>query len=351
MITFARPRPRAGVLRGCGLGLMLVALMVFGAACGAGPAPAQPDPADGSRPADGAGPADGATGSTAGDGAPAPDVDFPYTFTDDAGRTVTIERRPERIITLAPSHTEVLFTIGAGDRVVGVDSFSDYPAEAAELPRLGGLTDTNYEQIVALAPDLALAIGGTDEQVARLEELGIPVVVSPPETLDDVLASIEHLGRVVGAREGAARVVAEMRGRIDAVAQAVAGVPEAERVRVFLEIWNDPLMSVGPGAFMHDLIQAAGGVNIFGDADSPWPVVSLEAVVERDPQVVITLFDEAYEQLLAGERAGWEGVSAVRDGRVMLVDENVVSRPGPRLVDGLEQMARFFYPDLLGQEP
>src|SRR5690606_28183508 len=187
------------------------------------------------------------------------------------------------IITLAPSHTEVLFAIGAGDRVVGVDSFSDYPPEVEALPRLGGLTDTNYEQIVALEPDLALTIGGTDEQVARLEELGTPVVVSQPDTLDDVLASIEHLGRVVDAGEGAARVVAGMRDRMEAVDRALASVPESQRLRVFLEIWHDPLMSVGPGAFMHDLIEAAGGVNIFADADSPWPVVSVEALVERDP--------------------------------------------------------------------
>lgn len=333
MRIFARPRPAAGVRRvRWVLYLVLAALLAFSAACGGA------DPGSPARAGSGLDPAATDAGSEAASR-------FPYTFTDDAGRTVTIAGRPERIITLAPSHSEVLFAIGAGDRVVGVDSFTDYPEEATRLPRLGGLTDTNYEQIVALEPDLALTIGGTDEQVARLEELGIPVVVSQPDTLDDVLASIEHLGRVVDAGEGAARVVAGMRDRMEAVDRALASVPESQRLRVFLEIWHDPLMSVGPGAFMHDLIEAAGGVNIFADADSPWPVVSVEALVERDPQVVITMFDEAYEQLLAGERPGWEGVSAVRDGRVLLVDETLFSRPGPRLVTALEHLARFLYPD------
>lgn len=329
MRVFTGPRPAAGVCRVHRLLILaLGAALLLAAACGGGSGSPPPDP----------------DGPASGPGADS-DSGYPYTFTDDAGRTVTIARRPERIITLAPSHSEVLFAIGAGDRVVGVDSFTDYPEEAARLPKLGGLTDTNYEQIVALAPDLALTVGGTDQQVARLEELGITVVVSQPQTLEDVLASIEHLGRVVDARDGAARVVADMRGRMEAVSRATASIPESRRLRVFLEIWHDPLMSVGPGAFMHDLIVAAGGVNVFADSDSPWPVVSLEALVDRDPEAIITMFDESYQQLLAGERPGWEGVAAVRDGRILLMDENLISRPGPRLVEALEQVARFLYPD------
>ncbi|HEY8393830.1 MAG TPA: cobalamin-binding protein [Thermaerobacter sp.] len=272
---------------------------------------------------------------------------YPLAITDDAGRKVTIAERPERIVSLAPSNTEILFAIGAGDRVVGVDSFSDYPAEAAKLPKVGGLTDTNFEQIVALEPDLALTVGGTEEQVKRLEELGIPTVVIQPATLEDVLERIELVGRLVDAQEGAARVVRDMRDRIEAVRAKIAGIPDDRRVRVFYEVWHDPLMTAGPGGFIHDVITAAGGINIAADAGNPWPQISLETVVAKDPQVIIVprSLESSYQELKAGKRKGWEGITAVRDGRIYAIDDNIISRPGPRLVDGLEQIARWLYPD------
>lgn len=304
--------------------------------------------ASGSAPADSGSSAPGAAPSApAADAARDQPAAFPLTLTDDAGRQVTIERRPERIVSLAPSNTEILFAVGAGERVVGVDTFSDHPGEVASLPRLGGLTDTNFEKIVELAPDLILTIGGTDEQVARLEELGITVLVIQPETFEDVLDRIRLIGRVVGEEQAAADLLAEMGARVDAVRRAVGDVPEAERPRVFYEVWHDPLMTVGPGGFIHDVIALAGGVNVFADADNPWPVVSLEAVVARDPQVIITTFQDSYDQLLARSRPGWDGISAVQQGRVYRIDQNLISRPGPRLVDALEQVARFLYPELL----
>ena len=299
----------------------------------------------GTNPAAGTGSSPG-TAPAAETGAGA-STQYPLTLTDDAGRQVTIPSRPERIISLAPSNTEILFAIGAGDRVVGVDSFSDYPAQVKDLPKLGGVNDTNYEQIVALEPDLALTIGGTEEQVQKLEELGIPTVVIQPETLDEVLASIEQVGRIVDAQAGAARVVEDMRARIEAVRARVADIPDDQRVRVFYEVWNDPLMTVGPGAFIHDVITAAGGANIAADTGQAWPQISLEAVVSEDPQVIIVprSLQASYEELKAGRRKGWEGIRAVRDGRVYAIDDNIISRPGPRLVEGLEQIARWLYPD------
>ncbi|HEY8414627.1 MAG TPA: cobalamin-binding protein [Thermaerobacter sp.] len=322
-----------GVAAWLALGLVLAAVL---AGCGG---------------ATGGGSGTGAPGSPAAGKAPGGEAvaatQYPLSVTDDAGRQVTIQKRPERIVSLAPSNTEILFAIGAGDRVVGVDSFSDYPAEASKLPKVGGLTDTNFEQIVALKPDLALTIGGAEEQVKRLEELGIPTVVIQPATLEDVLARIELIGRIVDAQEGAARVVRDMRARIDAVRSRVSGIPEDGRVRVFYEVWNDPLMTAGPGGFIHDVIEAAGGVNIAADAGSPWPQISLETVVEKDPQVIIVpqSLKNSYDELKAGKRKGWEGITAVREGRVYSIDDNIITRPGPRLVEGLEQIARWLYPD------
>ncbi|PZN13432.1 MAG: cobalamin-binding protein, partial [Bacillota bacterium] len=324
---------RRGIVEWVGLGLTLV-LILAGCGGGAGGGQGAQTPAT-----PGADTVQGGEASTT--------TQYPLSVSDDAGRQVTIQKRPERIVSLAPSNTEILFAIGAGDRVVGVDSFSDYPAEASSLPKVGGVTDTNFEQIVALDPDLALAIGGAEEQVQRLEELGIPTVVIQPATLEDVLERIELIGRIVDAQEGAARVVRDMRNRIDAVRSRVADIPEEKRIRVFYEVWHDPLMTVGPGGFIHDVIEAAGGVNIAADAGSPWPEISLETVVDKDPQVIIVpaSLKSSYEELRAGKRKGWEGITAVREGRIYSIDDNIISRPGPRLVEGLEQIARWLYPD------
>lgn len=336
-----RTRPHRPGRRGLALlaTLLVLALLVAGCGGGAGSGSAGPEGGSAGAPA-------GSSGTGAGSEAAAP-TSYPYAFTDDAGRQVTLEARPERIVSLAPSNTEILFAIGAGDRVVGVDSFSDYPAEVKDLPKLGGLTDTNYEQIVALEPDLALTIGGTEEQVQKLEELGVPVAVIQPATLDDVLDRVRRIGEMVDAQAGAQQVVADMKTRIDAVRQRVAGIPEAERVRVFYEVWNDPLMTVGPGGFIHDVIVAAGGVNVAEGTGQPWPQISLEEVVRQDPQVIVVpaSLKSSYDELKSGTRSGWEGMTAVKEGRVYLIDDNLISRPGPRLVEALEQLASWFYPD------
>ncbi|QIA27217.1 cobalamin-binding protein [Thermaerobacter sp. PB12/4term] len=337
---WGRTRPRGAGRRSLALLATLLILALLASGCGgAGQAPAGTEQGQ-------AGAQAGSSGAGA-DHEAAAATTYPYTFTDDAGRQVTLEARPERIISLAPSNTEILFAIGAGDRVVGVDSFSDYPAEVKDLPKLGGLTDTNYEQIVALEPDLALTIGGTEEQVKKLEELGIPVAVIQPATLDDVLDRIQRIGELVDAQAGARQVVADMKARIDAVRQEVAAIPQAERVRVFYEVWNDPLMTVGPGGFIHDVIVAAGGVNVAEGTSQPWPQISLEEVVRQDPQVIVVpdSLKSSYDQLKEGSRPGWEGITAVKEGRIYLIDDNLISRPGPRLVEGLEQLARWFYPD------
>lgn len=334
-------RTLQALLRGRrGLALVATLLILALALAGCGGAGSAPGGSGGS-------PAGSSGQAPAGEAGAAAHTTYPYTFTDDAGRQVTLEARPERIISLAPSNTEILFAIGAGDRVVGVDSFSDFPAEVKDLPKVGGYTDTNYEQIVALKPDLALTIGSGGEQVKKLEELGIPVAVIQPKTVDEVLDRIQRIGELVDAQDGAARVVEDMRARIDAVRQRVAGIPAEQRVRVFYEVWNDPLMTVGPGGFIHDVIVTAGGINVAEGTGQAWPQISLEEVVRQDPQVIVVpaSLETSYQELKEKRRQGWEGITAVKEGRIYVIDDNLISRPGPRLVEGLEQLARWFYPD------
>ncbi|MCL6450640.1 MAG: cobalamin-binding protein [Acetobacteraceae bacterium] len=318
---------------------------VPGGAEGAGQAPA-----GGAAPG-AAAPGGGASGGTS--GAAAPSGGFPVTLKDGLGREITVPAEPQRIISLAPSNTEILFALGAGGRVVGVTDNCNYPPEAAQRERLGGAFDAahvNFERVVALSPDLILGLGGAREVVERLEGLGLRVFAVEARNLDEVFESIVTVGRLVGLEKTARGLADHLRMRADRVSLAAASLKPEERPLVFFEIWPDPLMTAGPGTFIHDLIELAGGRNIAADADQPYPLFSLEALIARDPQVIVTTFPETVEALSAGTRPGWSGLSAVRDGRVRLVDQDLVSRPGPRLVEGLEAMARAIHPERFGGE-
>lgn len=274
-----------------------------------------------------------------------PEGSYPLVLTDGAGRQVRIERRPERILSLAPSNTEILFALGAGPRVVGVDRFSDYPPEAREKAQVGGIVDPSFEKIVALEPDIVFAIRGKDI-VSRLESLGLTVFVLEPRNLAQVYEGIGAIGRIIGSDGKAEEVVSAMQVRVRAVTARVEDLPPEERPRVFHEVWPEPLATAGPGTFIDDLITLAGGRNIFADAREQWPQVSAEVVVQRDPDVIITSFPDSVSELEGKKRGGWQGVAAVQNGRIGLVDQDLIARPGPRIVAGLEAVARAIHPEL-----
>jgi len=271
---------------------------------------------------------------------------FPFPLVDTWGRTVVLPAPPRRIVTVGPALTEMLFALGAGSLVVGVDQFSDYPPAARSLPSVGTLTHPSLDRIVALAPDLVLVDSMAAGAVPRLEALRIPVAVITPPHVGGVLEALLLLGRAVGRPEEAAELVRALEARLMAVRERVAAVPEGQRVRVFHEIWPDPPYTAGPGSFVHDVIRWAGGVNIASDAAAPWIQLSLEAIIARDPDVIVTTREAHRDQLLRGGRPRWETLRAVRSGRVYFIEDDWVSRPGPRVVDGVEAMARALYPHL-----
>ncbi|BAS29323.1 iron ABC transporter substrate-binding protein [Limnochorda pilosa] len=275
---------------------------------------------------------------------------YPFTFTDDSGRAVTLEAPPRRVVSLGPSNTEILYAIGAGDRLVGVDVYSDYPPEVEGLPKVGQLLEPDFERIVALRPDLVLLINLSQEHQERLRALGLNAAHINAATLADVYDRILLLGRALDREDEARRVVEEMQRRIEAVRRRVASVPPADRPRVFYEVWPDPLMTAGPGSFIHDVIELAGGENVAADAPAPWPAFSLESLVERAPQVILTPFAESVQALREDGRPGWSGFPAVRAGRIHLVDQDVVGRPGPRVAQAVEELAALFYPERFGRE-
>lgn len=271
---------------------------------------------------------------------------YPMTMSDGLGREVRIVKRPQRFIAGAPNVTEILFAIGLGAKTVGVSEASDWPPEAASVEKIGvghTLQSLNLEKVVALRPDIFFAIGGQAAIVPELERLGITVFVLEPRTVAEIMQAIRTVGEISGNTREAQAVAAGMQRRLDAVAARVARVPEAERPRVFWEVWNNPLYTAGKGTFAHELITLAGGLNVAGDVDG-WPEYSLEVLVKQDPQVIITTFPETVTA--APRRAGWAGMAAVKDSRITLVDANLVSRPGPRIVDALEALVKVVHPNL-----
>lgn len=285
----------------------------------------------------------GSTDITGGEGEPLAIV------VDQAGRELVIQKVPERIISLSPSNTEIIFALGLGDRVVGVTDYCTYPPQAKDKPKIGGFSEPNMEKIIALEPDLILLGSIHKEELIRLEEFGIPALVLEPHFLEEIYEALELVAVATGADAEFERLSAEMKGRIGAVEEKLASLEEEEKVRVFFEVYSDPLMSAGNQAVINEIIFLAGGINIFRDIDSTYPVVSAEAVVKRDPQVILFPNFHGTEQFIDGmlqERAGWGKIAAVENERVHFVEDDVFSRPGPRVVEAIENAARLFYPHL-----
>lgn len=266
------------------------------------------------------------------------------TFVDDAGRKVQVKSNPTKIVSLAPSNTELLFALGLGDRVVGVTTFDDYPAEATAKAKVGGFSDVDKEKVVALAPDIVFASNiHVGKVVPELEKLGLTVVVIDPQTVDDIGARLETIGKLTGKVEEAKALRAQLDKRIaDTAAKANnAGKPP----RVFWML-GDGLFTAGPGSFVNDLIGKAGGINIAGDAKTQWPELSMEAVVQANPEVIVIPGPDG--QKLADKLKAdpaWRSIDAVKNGRfVLIADQNIVMRPGPRIADGLDAVAQALHP-------
>jgi iron complex transport system substrate-binding protein len=274
---------------------------------------------------------------------------YPLTLTDDAGREVLLPAEPERIVSLAPSNTEIVCALDACDRLVGVTDFDDYPADVLAVPDvvIGAVVDV--ELVVAADPDLLLAAGNevtASAVIAELAELGYPVLVLSPESLDEVLDDIRVVGEAINARPQAEALVAGMEERIQAVTNAVAG---AARPRAFYEVgvFEGAIYTAGKDSFLASLITVAGGDPITGDPRTF--SIALEDLLAADPELIL-LGDAAYDPSITPEaaaaRPGWGAMSAVQNGQVVvMLADPVITRPGPRIVDGLEALARAIHPE------
>lgn len=261
---------------------------------------------------------------------------------DDRGYSSRFGKHPERVVCISPGATEIIFALGAQDRLAAVSEFCDYPPAALKLKRVGDFANPSLEVIMAAKPDLVVGTGGLQrELILRMRAAEIPTLVLYPKGIEGVFANIALLGRVLNEEKAASRLVKGLKARIE---RAGAKIPEdsaANRPKVYLEVSSQPIMAVGKGSYAGELIELAGGINVAADAPGEYPLLSSEYLIAADPDVILLSHsdDPARAVEFVAKRPGWSGIKAVRDGRVHAdLNMDLLLRPGPRLAEGLEAL-------------
>jgi len=278
-------------------------------------------------------------------------TEYPLTIADATGKTITIEKAPQRIVSTSPAETEILFALGLGDEIVGVSDYDDYPAEAKEKPKVGGVVKPNEEAILGQSPDLVIGGISMDKQVAeKMQSLGLPMYITHPSTVDEIMNNILTMGKITNRQAQAEEIVAGMKADISRVTEAVQNVKPEEMKKVYLEF--APGWTVGKGEFMDELITIAKGVNIAADTQG-WNQINEEKILQENPDVILYasgMTDEntgkKLEQIIQS-RSGWNTIAAIKEEKLYGMDENMLSRPGPRITKGLIEVAKAIYPDLV----
>ncbi|MCP4142892.1 MAG: cobalamin-binding protein [Chloroflexi bacterium] len=329
--------------------IMLLAISLLLGACAPAAAPAEVEPvSDVEEVAPTEEPAHEPTAEPEPTEIPAP-VFEPVELVDVLGNTVLVETQPIRIVSLAPSITETLYIIGAGDLVVGRTDYDTYPEAVLEVESVGGFSadSISIETIISLEPDLV--IGGSARQgevTDALNESGIPSVIFEQKSVQEIMGLMLLLGDATGTQESAAAAVEDMETRLSEVASVVETIPEEERVTVFYEVWHEPLMTTTNQTFIGELINLAGGQNIFADLEENYPAVSAETIIEADPDVILgpsSHGDQLSAEMIAA-REGWSEATAVTNESIYIIEGDIISRAGPRVIDALEVIAASLYP-------
>jgi iron complex transport system substrate-binding protein len=264
-------------------------------------------------------------------------------YRDGIARRVLVPAYPKRIISLAPNVTEVLYLLGAGPQICGVTRQCDWPDDVRNKPKIGDLLNPNHEVILAAQPDLVIASTAGNDQAAiqKLTDLGLPVFVTAPRSVGGIFSSVAQLGRITGHTAQGERLVSEMKGRLAEIDRRLSGVTPQ---RVFLVTWFEPLLAPGRNTFENDVLRLARAESISADIDEFYPRFSLEQVLLRDPDVILTVRHSGKPLPDLNQIAGWQKLRAVRNGRILVVGE-VLQHPSPRFVEGVEELARKLYPE------
>ena len=264
------------------------------------------------------------------------------TLTDETGRTVSVPEHPHRIVCLVPSVTDAVFALGAADDVVAVSDFVKYPEAATKKPTVGSILNPSMEVILSLHPDLLLGMPHQNQQgvLDQFARLGIPLYLVDPHGVPGILKSVSSLGQAIGREQEAAVVVFRLRQRIEAVKEHTKGKPA---ISVFFPVSYDPVITIGQGAFIADIIDIAGGHSITSDIRQEWPHVSLESVIARDPQALLMMRGGKITLETLKTRPGWQTLSAIKAERVYFIDKRI-ELPSPIAIDALEDLAKQFHP-------
>ncbi|HHV65311.1 MAG TPA: ABC transporter substrate-binding protein [Peptococcaceae bacterium] len=271
---------------------------------------------------------------------------YPLTIVDDIGATVTIPAKPTRIVSLLPSSTEILCALG--EYPVAVTKWDDYPADVKEKAEyvFEDALNPNLEQILNLEPDLIMYWLASAEDTKKIKSLGIPVVVFEAKSIDDVYKSIATAGQITDKQEQAALIIEEMKAKEKRITEKLAQLPVQEKRKVWMEV-DSKLFTAGKGTFLHEVITKAGGINIAEDVQG-WVQFNSEQVIARNPDVIFENYSYSNPNAakIIKDRKGWENIEAVKNNRIISLDNNIISRQGPRIIDALELTAKAIYPEL-----
>jgi iron complex transport system substrate-binding protein len=277
--------------------------------------------------------------------------EFPVTITDALDNEVVIEKKPERIVSLVPSNTEITFALGLGEEIVGVTTHDNYPAEVGEKEKVGGL-DFNVEKVVSLKPNLVLAHGSSADSLEtalqQLRDSGIIVlIVNDAKSFSEVYESINMIGAATGEMNKAESLVMDLKAKIQEIEEIANQIKSEDRKTVFVEVFPEPeIFSVGANTFMDEMLQIINAKNVV--TEEGWPKIDEEAIIERNPDVIITTHGHYSENPVETvmSRDGWQAISAVKNEKVVNVDSDTVNRTGPRIAQGVEELAKAVYPEL-----
>lgn len=268
-----------------------------------------------------------------------------FTIVDQKDRQVTFDKIPDKVVSLSPANTEILFALGLNDRVVGVTQYCNYPEQVKEKTVIGTITEPNIEKIVSLQPGVVFSSTMAKEPVDKLEQAGIKVVVIDPQNMDEVWEAIQLIGQVTGVNEKGKELVNNLKSELSILDRKVSMIPSDKRPIVYFEVWNDPIMTAGPNTFINYIIERAGGVNLAKDAETEWPTYSLEKIISTNPDFIV-LGHNDQDPSAVQQRSGWSKVKAVQNKQIISVDPDIFNRPGPRIVDAVKILAQNLHPEL-----
>lgn len=264
------------------------------------------------------------------------------TLKDHAGRDVFLENIPSRIVSLAPSITEIIFAIGQGRRLVGITRYCNYPPETLSIPKVGGMIDPDYERILLLKPDIVIISkdGSTRDTLSRIESLGIKTFVLGPRSIPEILDSIRIMGKITGNEQSAESIVNGIMKRMDAIKKKQKGL---RKKRILFLIWERPMIAVGAGTFINEMIELAGGINVIRDKAVKYPRLSKEDVLRLNPEVIVLCGDFNADALSSGNGGLSKMIDAIRNRRVFRVEVDYYERPGPRFIEGVEELFQLLH--------